>query len=395
MKTIPSLLLAGAGLAAGYAYVGYPAILNALGRRRGRPDVPHSPAGAEEWPRISITVPAYNEEAQIRGTLDSLLALDYPADRRQILVVSDGSTDRTNEIVAEYADRGVELVAMSRRMGKTAAENAARPHLRGDIIVNTDASIRIQRDALKPLIGAFRDPAIGLASGRDVSVGPAEERHTAGESSYVGYEMWIRQLETRVHGIVGASGCFYAIRAPLHHSNQLPEGLSRDFAAALVTHEAGFRAVSIDAAVCFVPRSGSLRREYRRKVRTMARGLQTLSYKRHLLNPTEHGVFAWMLFSHKLGRWLVPLTIPAGAAGLVGLAPEHRWAQLLLATGAAGGVLAGIGWFWPEDQPLPRPLALPTYASAGIVAAIHAWGQALGGKRNAIWEPTRREVLNA
>src|SRR5690606_18334018 len=181
-----------------YAYAGYPALLWLLQRtRRERPV-----AEPEEWPRISITVPAYNEEAQIRGTIESLLRLDYPADRRQILIVSDASTDRTDDIVREYADRGVELLRMPERRGKGAAENAAAQRLTGEIIVNTDASIRIAPDALKPLIARFTDPRVGLASGRDVSVAHVEEDANRGESGYVGYEMWVRKLETRIDGIV-------------------------------------------------------------------------------------------------------------------------------------------------------------------------------------------------
>ncbi len=391
-RAVPSMLLGSAGALAGYAYFGYPALLKLLGSTRKAPHPRSEPA---EWPSISITVPAYNEEDQIRGMLESLLALDYPADRRQILVVSDGSTDRTDEIVAEYADRGVELVRTPGRMGKTAAENLARPHLRGEIIVNTDASIRIRTDALKPLIASFADPEVGLASGRDVSVGGEDATANAGESGYVGYEMWVRKLETRVSGIVGASGCFYAIRAPLHHSNQLPEGLSRDFAAALVTRENGYRAVSVDEAVCLVPRSPSLRREYRRKVRTMARGLQTLFYKRHLMNPVEYGSFAWMLVSHKLCRWMLPPALAAAGGVVVVLSTREEWARWVVAAGTAGGALAAAGWAWPEDRPAPRALSVPAYAVASNVAALHAWLKAVRGEKNAVWEPTRRDVVAA
>src|SRR5690606_3590188 len=192
--------------------LGYPAVLWVLQRFR-RPRPVRDP---DEWPTISITVPAYNEEAQIRGTIESLLATDYPEEKRQILIVSDASTDRTDEIVREYADRGVQLLRVTERRGKGAAENAAAPHLTGEIVINTDASVRITPHSLKPLIARFTDPRVGLASGRDVSVAHVDDDANRGESGYVGYEMWIRKLETRLDGIVGASGCFYAIRAHLH-----------------------------------------------------------------------------------------------------------------------------------------------------------------------------------
>src|SRR2546426_11098991 len=126
--------------------------------------------------------------------------------------------------------------------------------------------------------------------------------------------MWVRDLESSLSGIVGASGCLYGIRRDLNrHTTR--DGLSRDFGAALVAGEHGSRAVSVPAAICYVPRSSSLRREYRRKVRTMARGLRTLWHKRSLLNPRRHGLFAWMLWSHKVCRWLVPwMALPAAGA---------------------------------------------------------------------------------
>ncbi|MGD2047712.1 MAG: glycosyltransferase, partial [Gemmatimonadota bacterium] len=166
-----------------YTYLGYPALLKIVSALKPGWAPPPPPT---EWPRISITVPAFNEEETIRGTIESLLALDYPADRRQILVVSDASTDRTDKIVNEYADRGVELFRVTDRRGKTAAENAARKNLTGDIIVNTDASVRIHRDAIKALIRCFGDPAVGVASGRDVSTAAQDASANVGEKGYVG-----------------------------------------------------------------------------------------------------------------------------------------------------------------------------------------------------------------
>jgi cellulose synthase/poly-beta-1,6-N-acetylglucosamine synthase-like glycosyltransferase len=371
-----------------YAYGVYPMLLRLLGLVQ---PAPRPAADPPAWPPISIVVPAYNEERAIRATIESLLALDYPPDRRQILVISDASSDRTDDIVREFAGQGVELLRLAERSGKTAAENAALPLLRGDIVVNTDATIRILPASLKPLLRAFEDPSVGVASGRDVSVGDLRQEANRAESGYVGYEMWVRALETRVGSIVGASGCFYAIRKPLHGS-PLPAGLSRDFAAALVAREHGCRAVSVDQAVCLVPRATSLQREFRRKIRTMARGLQTLWYKRALLNPFRYGTFAWMLFSHKLARWLVFPAMPLALVALGWLSLKSPLALGCLLVAAVAGVLGVTALRWPEGRPIPRLLALCGFGVASHLAGLLAWGRALRGEQNRIWEPTRRPV---
>jgi cellulose synthase/poly-beta-1,6-N-acetylglucosamine synthase-like glycosyltransferase len=324
--------------------------------------------------------------------LRKILEIDYPPERRQILVVSDASTDGTDDVVRTFADRGVELLRVPVRRGKTAAENAALPAIRGEIIVNTDASIHIPPYALRPLIAAFADSSVGVASGQDVSITQAGDSTNQGESRYVGYEMWVRELETDVVGIVGASGCFYAIRAELHQVH-IPEGLSRDFASAMVAEEHGLRAVSVPEAICFVPRTKSLHNEYRRKVRTMTRGMQTLSYKRHLLDPMRHGLFAWMLFSHKVCRWVVPWAGALALAALAALSVTMPWARWPLAAAGMFLIAAAIGWTWPERRVAPRLFALPAYLVSGNVAALVASIGALRGQRHATWEPTRRAAV--
>ncbi len=369
-----------------YAYLVYPAILWLV--TRSNPWM--APTGTPEpWPSITVVLPVYNEENVIRATLESLLAIDYPADRRQILVLSDASTDGTHGIVQEYAGQGVRLVALPERRGKTAAENESARHATGDIVINTDATTRILPGSMKPLIRVFQDETVGVASGRDVSAAAGGLEANAAESGYVGYEMWVRDLETRAGCIVGASGCFMAIRRTLF-DQLFPEALSRDFASPLLARRAGFRAVSVPAALAVVPRARSLRVEFRRKTRTMARGIETLWYMRDALDVRKHGRFAWMLWSHKAARWHTFLAAPLGLAGLIILAPGSLPARYLLGLSCAALALGAIAFAWPDSRPMPRPLASAGYLVGAGVAAIFAWGKALRGERNPIWEPTRR-----
>jgi glycosyltransferase involved in cell wall biosynthesis len=369
-----------------YTYLGYPLLLQLLTLGRGGD-------GREEtgksWPQVSITVPAFNEEHQIRETLESLLALEYPAEKKQILIVSDASTDGTDEIVRSFEDRGVELVRQPERRGKTAAENAVAPLLRGEIVVNTDASIRIHPGSLKELVAPFADPEVGLTSGRDVSVGKEGGEANQGEAGYVGYEMWIRDLETRLGGIVGASGCCYAIRRELH-GIPLPEGLSRDFAAALNTRERGFRPISITAATCVVPRGRSLRKEYPRKVRTITRGMQTLRFKKALLNPFRFGLYSWMLFSHKICRWLLPWAGVLALLALGVLSLQQTWALVLFSLTLLVMALGAGAWAFGGHRALPRLLAVPAFLLMANVAVLHASLRTILGRSDAVWNPTRR-----
>jgi cellulose synthase/poly-beta-1,6-N-acetylglucosamine synthase-like glycosyltransferase len=367
-----------------YAYVVYPALLWLLSLRKGT-----KIAGEPTPPLVSIVLPAYNEEAQIRGAIEALLAQDYPSNLRQILIISDASTDRTDDFVRAYETSGVELCRMESRKGKTAAENASVGRVRGEIVINTDASVRLHPAAVSRLVAAMSDPDVGVASTHDVSVQPGAPTAGAAEAGYVGYEMLVRRCETRAGGIIGASGSGYAIRVNLHRP-PVREDLSRDFSAALTARRHGFRAVSVESALCYVPRTASLSREYRRKVRTISRGMDTLAFNRDLLNPFQHGLFAWKLMSHKLCRWLVPVSAVPATIGLAMLSPDQLWARIALILVFVGALLAFATTRIPDHWRLPRGMAGLLGALAANLAVVHASWRFVHGHDDHIWEPTRR-----
>ena len=371
-----------------YAYAVYPSVLWVIGRLQ--------PGAAprelnDAWPTVTITVPVYNAVATIQTTLTRLLEIDYPRDKLQLLVLSDASEDGTDDVVREFAVRGVELVRAPKRRGKTAAENAAFLSARGEIIVNVDATVSVPAGSLKHLVRAFRDPTIGLASGRDVSVGSGGDARKGGEASYTNYEMWLRDLETRVGSIVGASGCFYGIRRCIH-ATALPPELSWDFASALVARQQGYRSVTVPDAVCLVPRTSAIRSELRRKARTMARGLSTLFHFRALMNPFRYGGFALMLISHKLLRWVPYLLAPAGVLALGLLATRSSVAAVLL-TIVALGLLSGAAAIRYGNSIRFKPFALAGFAVAAFSAGFLAWIDALRGTRMVTWDPTTRPTV--
>jgi len=163
----------------------------------------------------------------------------------------------------------------------------------------------------------------------------------------------------------------------------------------LVARERGYRAVSVPQAICFVPRTAALNNEFRRKVRTMTRGMQALIYKRRLLNPARFGLFAWMLFSHKVCRWLAPWAGLAALAAVGALSFTVPWARWLLGGVSVIGIAAAAGWAWPVGRVAPRVVAIPAYLVSGNVAALLASIGAVRGARHATWEPTRRDAVAA
>lgn len=404
MSTVAWITLFGGLSVPLYSLAGYPLLLGLAGRRKRRAAPPPSTEGSAPFPPpITVVLPAHNEEARLPMALDAILNQDYPRDRLRVVVVSDASTDRTDAIALERADQGVRLLRIRERSGKDRCEEEALGLLEGPIVVNTDASVRLRPGALRALVAPFIDPGVGVASSTDVPVGPEEgpglvrpggRRSASGEAGYVRGEMLLRALETRAGGIVGASGSLYAIRSALHR-RPVPPGLSRDFSAPLTARRFGYRSVSVPEALCEVPVTRSLRREFRRKVRTLNRGMHTLFAQRDLMDPRRHGLFAWKLVSHKVTRWATPWGILIGSVSAAAVDPPTGWAGLRWAPlgGVALALATGaLAWAWegPDGRPVPRALRIPGGVVLSLLAVLIATLRFASGRRDATWEPTRR-----
>ena len=287
-----------------YAYLGYPLVLRLLALispHRGSSKKTHP--DAQHRPFVTMIVPLHNEESVIARKLENTLALDYPHDKLEILFVSDGSTDRTTEIIRSSLAPHLKLLELPERGGKAQALNHGLKHANGDVICFSDSSIMLNPDAVTTLMANFDDPAIGCASGEDFIQGGG------GEGLYGRYELALRRLESRVHSIVGASGSFYAQRRSL--CGEFPEGMAPDFLSVLNTVEQGYRAISDSDAKGSMTSLSSNQAEFQRKVRTILRGISTLFVKSRLLNPLRFGLFSVELISHKLMRWCVPFFLLA------------------------------------------------------------------------------------
>ncbi len=343
-----------------YIYAGYPVCVWLLARLFGRP-----PARRENLPTVSLLIPAYNEEAYLDAKLRNSLGLDYPAEQLEIVVASDGSTDATDTIAQGYAARKVRLIRMPENLGKSAMLARVVPLLQGEIVVFSDTSSELERDALRRLLPNFADPAVGCVSGLYRLKGVGDLR-SEGEGLYWRYETFIKRQESRLHSILGAHGAFYAIRRGLFPA--LRSGaINDDYLIAMRIVEQGFRAVYEPSAVAWELETASVAGEFARRRRIAAGNCQQIIELRGLLNPLR-GWIAFCFFSHKVLRTLAPWF-------MVALLIASGWLPQPLAAWAwAGQVLlygsAVAGFFCQRAGRSVRWLSAPLYFCLGNLAML-------------------------
>jgi cellulose synthase/poly-beta-1,6-N-acetylglucosamine synthase-like glycosyltransferase len=361
-----------------YPYFGYPAVLYLLGKltpsRR-------SWAGEGPLPSISMIIPVHNEESRIERTLVNTAALRYPADRLEVLFVSDGSTDRTVPMIRSRANGPLSLIELPTRGGKAAALNAGLARAKNEILVFCDASIALEPDALECIVRPFQDPAIGCVSGED------RIAEAGGEGLYGRYELFLRRLESQVYSIVGASGSFYAQRRAI--CRPFDEGMAPDFLSVLRTVEQGYRAISEPTAVGSMTSVKDPRHEFERKVRTLTRGMTALFAHARLLNPFRFGLFSFALWSHKVMRWTVPFFLLAALLSPLALLDSSLYATAFaIQVAFYVGALAALAEWGSVHRWLPGRIAL--YFSSVNAAILTAWCQYGKGVRQELWTPSRR-----
>lgn len=366
-----------------YAYFLYPAMLSLLALVSARPV--QRGAGPTRL-KASLLIPVHNEERVLPAKLDNLAALDFPRDQLQVIFVSDGSTDNTQALLESAAGRmpfGMAVIVVPERKGKANALNTGLEAAQGEIVVFSDASILLESDAITEILRPFADPAVGCVSGEDHIKG------AAGEGLYGRYELFLRNQESAVGSIVGASGSFYAQRRELC----LPfrEGLAPDFLSVLNTVEQGYRAITEPAARGYMTAVANTDQEFQRKTRTLLRGITTLFTKPALLNPLRYGRFALALISHKLIRWLVPFLLIGAFVGNLAVYDEGIYGLALLAQVAmyalAGLAFRGVAGL--QDNPMSRIALFFVMVNLSILVA---WWRYFKGERQELWTPSERSV---
>lgn len=363
-----------------YAYIGYPLLLLLLSQLTRPRTIPAFRADAA--PTLSMIVPVHNEIANIEQKLNNCRELTYPEGRLRVLFVSDGSTDGTAEAVRAAADDRIGAVDLPVRSGKAAALNRGLEFATGDIVVFSDASILLDRDALIEIVRPFALSDIGCVTGEDRIAGQETE------GLYGRYELFLRRRESLLYSVVGASGSFYAQRRSL--CDPFVPNLAPDFLSVLQTVRKGYRAVAHAGAggvMAAVPSPGQ---EFERKVRTTLRGITTLAGCAALLNPFRYGIFAFELLSHKLARWLVPffLCLMLVASAVLAAYSSFHLMALVAQLAFYATAIVGLTRVRPFASSLAARLAL--YLAVANVAALWAWFKYLSGVRQEVWSPSRR-----
>ena len=287
-----------------YAYFGYPLCLLTIlfvKRLRGNTNAELNTQD-HTLPKVSFIITAYNEEKRIKEKIDNSLLQDYPREKLEIIVASDCSSDKTDDIVKSFKSRAVDLVRAPERKGKENAQRYAVESSNGDILVFSDVATILESNGISNIVDNFHDRSVGCVSSEDRFV--EKDGTISGEGAYVKYEMFLRKLESKVNTLVGLSGSFFAARREV--CKNWAVDLQSDFNTLLSSIRLNLRGISDPKSTGYYQNIFDDKKEFDRKTSTVLRGLSVFIRNLSLLNPLQYGLFSWQLFSHKLCRWLVP-----------------------------------------------------------------------------------------
>ncbi|CAN5380488.1 glycosyltransferase family 2 protein [soil metagenome] len=365
-----------------YVYIGYPILVYLVSILR-----PLKIKKSAFLTDVTVIITAYNEERDIRAKLENTLQIDYPKDKLEILVASDCSNDKTDEIVKEFAARGVKLHRQTERLGKTMAQNAAVEKASGEIILFSDATTMYEKDVLQAMLPNFADKTVGCVAGKLIYVDDSSSNVGKGAKSYWNYETFIKKSESRACSLIGASGCLYAVRKSLYQP-MYAEACS-DFLICTVVYRQGFRSVFEPTAVCIEETNRRTDKEIKMRVRVISQTFTDLWRNSAMINPLKSGFYAVQIISHKVLRYAVPLFLLFLLLSSAILAFSSIFFALIFAVQFAFYSIALIGWLLERRGKNVGILAIPLYFVLTNLASLIGFYKFLRGENYASWEPIR------
>lgn len=366
-----------------YIYAGYFAGAFILAKVLNR-----TVAKADIEPGVTVVISAFNEEGEIERTVVNKLLQDYPQCLLDVIVVSDGSTDRTDEILkalVRQTNGRVTYIRQEPRQGKTQALNVAVCHARGEIVVFADANSIYAPGTVRSLVRNFADPSVGYVTGQLQYSNPAGSGVGAGAASYMSFENELRKHETRMGSVVGVDGGIDSIRRALYvpmRADQLP-----DFVLPLSVIEQGRRVVYEPDAVVHEPALSDAASEFRMRVRVSLRAMWALYDKRGLLNPIRRPLFAWQLMSHKALRYVAFIPLLGLLVFNMMAVDQHPFYAWFLSIQVMAYIAAMIGHFLRCASWVAMKLLTPYYFMIVNVACALSFWKFLRGQKIVLWTP--------
>ena len=380
MFALAIVIFWGAWLVVLYTYVLFPLLLHVLARLFGNRQ-PAEVAQVETAPRVAMVVAAFNEAHVIYDKLRNTWELDYPRDRFELVIGSDGSSDNTANILRACEDSRLRAFPFSERRGKISVLNDLMQRVDADIVVMSDANTMYAPDAIWKLVRRFSDPKVGCVSG-ELSL--EQEGGTSGEGLYWKYEGWIKRNEGRLGFLIGCNGGIFAIRRELYEPLP-PSTIVEDFVLSMRVLEKGHRVEFEPAAKATEPPAVNSKAEMIRKIRIGAGGFQALSLTRSLLHP-KFGLRSFAFWGHKVLRWCVPLALFAGLLANIALAVEQTSYLAALALQAGGAIIAGLAYRTRSRPALPRWTRPISYFYLMNFALLCGFFRYLRGTQRVTWD---------
>lgn len=372
-----------------YTYLGYGLLLYFLLRLKRLFGAKPSPPPVDFQPPVTLVIPAYNEEDFILEKVKNSLALDYPADKLRILFITDGSSDRTPEILAEQA--GIELSHQARRAGKAAAENRAMGLVNTPIVVFCDANTYLNRDCIKNLVRHYSDPKVGAVSGeKRVLSEAADSASAAGEGLYWRYESSLKKWDSELYTVVGAAGELISFRSELVQDLE-EDTILDDFVQSLRICQQGYRVVYEPEAYAAERGSDNVGEELKRKVRIAAGGWQAMYRLASLLNPFPQPLLTFQYLSHRVLRWsLAALALPIIFVLNILLLPQGLVYTYLFGAQILFYAAAMLGWILENRKLRLKLLFVPYYFTMMNYAVFAGFFRWLRGRQKSTWERAKR-----
>ncbi len=364
-----------------YTYLGYPALTLLLSLFVDNPV-----EKGDQEPKVTFLIAAYNEEKFIEQKLEDTLGLNYPGEKLEIIVASDGSSDRTDAIVRTFEKRGVILCRVEGRVGKTETQNQALKIATGDIVIFSDATTTYGKDAIRMIARNYHSPYVGAVSGRYEYVNHSGAPVGHGTILFWKYENFLKSRQTKIKTVTGCCGCIYSVRRLLYEN--LPKDIISDLVEPLKILEKGYRISFEPEAVAYETTTESSKQEFGMRIRVISRGMCGLWYMRKLFNPFKFGFVSFQLLSHKVMRWVIPFGLPLLLASNIALIGRPIY-NLILIIQILFYLAAGWGYFMEKMGGKGKLFSLPLYYCLVNGASMIAFFRTIMGRKSVIWE-TRR-----